>query len=211
MNTLLTQIQFGIKKFKNFRKRLVLDYKMGGNKSVVLMTSNRNRFPEASRTAYTLVELLVVIAIIGILVSLLLPAVNAVRQASRRTACMSNLRQVGMAMEQYLDVHQDRYPEAAQVPSVTPDRPDLVDLLGTFAEQNREMVACPSENKYAQTEGLSYEYPALRLAGQTRKQLAKTRKLSEVWVAYDFDHFHGPTGMPGARNVLFADSHVESF
>ena len=164
-----------------------------------------------SNDGYTLVELLVVISIIGVLVSLLLPAVNSVRQSARRTACISNLRQVGMAMEQYLDVHQDKYPDAAQLPSVTPDRPDLVDLLGTFAEQNRDMFACPSDNKYFQAEGLSYEYPAARIAGRTRKQLAKTRQLTDIWVAYDFDHFHGPAGMAGARNVLFADSHVESF
>ena len=78
----------------------------------------RNDTPKRQR-GFTLIELLVVIAIIAILIALLLPAVQQAREAARRTQCKNNLKQIGLAVHNYLDLTTVFPPSACINPDIT--------------------------------------------------------------------------------------------
>ena len=78
------------------------------------------------RGGFTLVEMLVVIAIIGMLMSLLMPAVTRVRESARRVACKSNLREIGLACHMYAGEFEECFPNASRIaPSTATEFADL--------------------------------------------------------------------------------------
>jgi prepilin-type N-terminal cleavage/methylation domain-containing protein/prepilin-type processing-associated H-X9-DG protein len=83
----------------------------------------------ARRGGFTLVELLVVIAIIGVLVALLLPAIQAARESARRSTCGNNLKQLGLGLQNYHDARK-QFPYASAVP-VTPTTPNGNQNIGS--------------------------------------------------------------------------------
>src|SRR5579862_8752296 len=100
---------------------------------VVLGQGGRNRESPpswgGSRLAFTLVELLVVMAIIGVLVGLLLPAVQIARETVRQKQCLSNLRQIGYGLTQYIDA-KGKYPGTSLVAEMPNDPSNINNLPG---------------------------------------------------------------------------------
>lgn len=192
------------------------------------------------RPAFTLVELLVVIAIIALLSAILLPVFWTVRGRARQTSCASNLRQIGTAVQMYMQDYDGRFPRAVDpsdklwpstwgsVPafaSEIPRLPYLQTVLLTYTS-SKPLFVCPGDTGFDLTDftGLSLQafptsYEKFGTSYYYRTEVTATDSLegslsNPASINLIFDGagaWHG-TLLPMQRryNVLFADGHVKN-
>jgi prepilin-type N-terminal cleavage/methylation domain-containing protein/prepilin-type processing-associated H-X9-DG protein len=94
---------------------------------------------------FTLIELLVVIAIIAVLIGLLLPAVQKVRESAARTTCQNNLKQIGLAIHMYAHNHRGRFPQTSDTAQTLKDA--WVYTLAPYLENVDSIRICPADPK----------------------------------------------------------------
>ena len=103
------------------------------------------------RSAFTLIELLIVIAIIGVLIGLLLPAVQASREAARRTSCANNLKQIALAMHNHENTFsilpyskRDSTPQRSWAPDLLPFLEQANLVSGAYYDLTQNWWRMPS-------------------------------------------------------------------
>jgi prepilin-type N-terminal cleavage/methylation domain-containing protein/prepilin-type processing-associated H-X9-DG protein len=154
------------------------------------------RTNERERNGFTLVELLVVIAIIGVLVALLLPAVQAAREAARRSTCQNHIRQCGLALLTYHDAKR-KFPPAAQLPQGTNGM--NVPYLGTLHQANWVISVLPQPEQ-------STLYNAFDLTKPISDPINRPYRGTSIGTLLCPSDVHNLTSLFAGRNALEGDN-----
>lgn len=181
------------------------------------MNQQKQNYKTGTRHAFTLIELLVVIAIIGILTSLLLPALASSKEKAKGIACLNNLKQLGVAVRMYSDENEGKLPLAETLPTMpsTPPLPRICDLLApqlsyqtNAMPQQNTVFRCPDDRAQRfEQNGSSYEWNNHYGGRPVDSPRRSQNPLSEAFLMYDYENFHD-NGR--GKNVLYADFHVAS-
>ena len=180
---------------------------------------------QSSPRAFTLIELLVVIAIIGMLSSLMLPAIQNSIQKGKQAKCISNLRQIGIAVQQYVadpDNNQQFPPiyyvgsNSATITNVPTNPLQPLACLSNYGV-TLALLTCPADSSPDTNYGSYIWSPVTQgdtpqnLTYYGRGQVFTINNLSRVAICYDKGYLHpgGSTGL-GSFDVLRADGHVDT-
>jgi len=166
-------------------------------------------FSQRRQTGFTLTEVLIVLVIIVALAAIAFPIGRSMMEKSRNAACLSNLRQIGTALEAYLQDHAQTMPEiAAGRKSKGEDTPVLETELARYLS-NPETFHCPADHKCFEASGCSYLWNSSQ-SGRNRLQLVffgKEGSDRRIPLVTDKEDWHpGESGV----NFLYADLSASS-
>lgn len=177
------------------------------------------------RGGFTLIELLCVMAIIAVLMGMAFPVFSNFREKSDGVKCVSNLRQIGAALQGYVGQNDGVFPEIETDPAnpVYPKESNARGLLETLAPNGvtAEVVKCPADLRtfnYFAKRGTSFEWaPYVDDEFQSAPQIftrrgQMTMPLSKIVVCFDTERVHGVRGeYKSKKNYLYADGHVRPY
>jgi prepilin-type N-terminal cleavage/methylation domain-containing protein len=169
--------------------------------------------------AFTLIELLVVIAIIALLASLLLPVVSRAKHNALSAACLSNLHQIGLALDLYVQENNDRLPCCAELPSVNTNLPSLTTVLAPYLK-TKAVFRCPEDRALFPVEQTSYEWNMYLNGasyGHPEDWSAATQAIVDTIfggrvntpLSSDAEAFHPGGGIWTGKNALYFEGRVQ--
>jgi prepilin-type N-terminal cleavage/methylation domain-containing protein len=160
----------------------------------------------ARRRGFTLTEMLVVLAIVAALAAISVPLIRMGLRSSHKAACLSNLQQIGIGLESYLQDHNQRMPVlAAGRKSRSEDLPVLEVVLKPYL-QSEKVFHCPADSEIFEESGSSYLWNTTQ-NGLPRSKLSffgQEGDLSKIPLVIDKESWHGG-GEDQGSNFLYAD------